>query len=54
MCDSDWDYYGYTEIEYDILDRKGYYANWLIKKLTSNDEEAIEEVVKAYFDSEDY
>jgi hypothetical protein len=53
LCDSDWDYYGYTEIEYDVLGRKGYLANWLSKKITSNDEDNIEKAIKEYFQSED-
>lgn len=32
-CDSDWDYYGYTEMEYDVLDRRGRPAAWLERKL---------------------
>lgn len=32
LCDSDLDYYGWTEIEFDVLDRKGYKAEWLAKK----------------------
>lgn len=52
FCDSDWDYYGYTEIEYDILDRKGYYAKWLLNKLTPNDERDIEEIIKNHFTSD--
>lgn len=40
-CDSDWDYYGYTEIEFDVLDRKGYPAAWLERKMTREDEENI-------------
>lgn len=32
-CDSDWDYYGYTELEYDVLDRRGRPAAWLEKKI---------------------
>lgn len=30
---SDMDYYGFTELEYDILDRKGYQARWLTRKV---------------------
>jgi hypothetical protein len=40
-CPSDMDYYGYTEIEYEVLDRKGYKAAWLEKKMTKQDEENI-------------
>ena len=32
-CDSDWDYYGYIELEYDVLDRRGHLAEWLAKKI---------------------
>jgi len=28
---SDLDFYGYTELKYEILDRKGYRAHWLDK-----------------------
>lgn len=31
---SDYDYYGYSEIDFDILDRKGYPAPWLANKVT--------------------
>ena len=39
---SDWDYYGYTEMEYRILDRKGYIAPWLEKKIDKYDTREIE------------
>jgi len=32
-CDSDMDFYGYTEIEYDVLDRRGHLSEWLAKKI---------------------
>lgn len=32
-CESDMDYYGYTELEYDVLDRRGRPAAWLEKKI---------------------
>jgi len=41
-CDSDMDYYGYTEMDFDVLDRKGYAANWLEKKMTDDDRTEIE------------
>lgn len=41
-CDSDVDWYGYTEMEFDVLDRKGYLANWLEKKMTDDDRIEIE------------
>jgi hypothetical protein len=41
-ADSDWDCYGYIEIEFTLLDRKGYKANWLQKKMTPADIETLE------------
>jgi hypothetical protein len=35
--DSDWDYYGYTEFDYTVCDRRGRPAPWLTKKMTSAD-----------------
>ena len=32
-CDSDMDYYGCTELEYDVLDHLGCRAEWLAKKI---------------------
>jgi len=48
-ADSDWDYYGYTEAEFEVLDRRGRPAPWLAKKLTSKDESRIEEEIAEYF-----
>lgn len=48
---SDWDCYGYSEAEWEVLDRKGYKANWLAKKLTSRDEDRINEEIEAYMES---
>lgn len=48
-CPSDLDYYGYTECEYDILDRKGYNAAWLEKKCTPKDEEQHNADIDSYF-----
>ncbi len=46
---SDMDYYGYSEAEWEVLDRKGYKAAWLEKKLTKSDIVRIEEEIAAYF-----
>lgn len=60
--DSADDYYGYTEIEWEVYDRKGYKAAWLERKLTQEmsaeiDDQAIR-VAKANaadcFDEPDY
>ena len=40
--DSDADYYGYTEMEWDVLDRKGYHASWLERKLDDKMRDRIE------------
>jgi hypothetical protein len=48
-CPSDLDWYGYKEMEYDILDRKGYLASWLEKKATDADRDRIEEEISDYF-----
>ena len=45
---SDMDYYGYTECDWEILDRKGYRANWLAKKITSRDEDLINDAINEY------
>ena len=39
---SDVDYYGYTECDWFLVDRKGYRANWLEGKMTRKDERRIE------------
>lgn len=40
---SDWDYYGYSEFEFEVFDRKGYRAKWLERKLTEGDNARLEE-----------
>lgn len=42
---SDWDYTGYTDIEFTVRDRKGYRAAWLERKLTDADTYAIEQLI---------
>jgi hypothetical protein len=46
---SDMDYYGYTECDWEVLDRKGYKAAWLERKLTSKDSERINNEISNYF-----
>lgn len=41
-CDSDWDALGYVEIEFNVLDRRGYPAPWLERKMTDADIQRIE------------
>lgn len=42
---SDYDYYGYTESEWEILDRRGRPAPWLARKATAEDNASIEEAI---------
>lgn len=55
-ADSDWDCYGYTECDFDILDRRGRPAPWLERKLTDADRERItDEITEEMTESmEDY
>jgi len=46
---SDWDYHGYTEAEWEVLDRRGRPAPWLAKKLSDKDESRIEKEISEYF-----
>lgn len=46
---SDLDYYGYNDAEWEVLDRKGYKAAWLEKKLTKSDIVRIEEEIAQHF-----
>ena len=39
---SDWDYRGYIECEFDVLDRRGRKAAWLERKLSDDDTYRIE------------
>lgn len=41
LCDSDMDYYGYTEVEWSVLDSRGRHAPWLERKLTDDQCKAI-------------
>jgi hypothetical protein len=47
-ADSDVDYYGYTECEFDVLDRRGRKAAWLERKLTAKDTDRIESEIAEY------
>ena len=46
---SDLDYYGYSESEWEILDRKGYKAAWLERKMTDYDRDNVEEAISGHF-----
>ena len=51
---SDVDYYGYTECDFDVLDRKGYRAKWLEAKMTDRDWQLAEDAIADYYRAEDY
>lgn len=42
---SDMDYYGYTESEWYITDRKGYRAGWLEAKMDDTDRAEVESII---------
>jgi hypothetical protein len=52
--DSDVDFNGYIDIEFDVLDRGGRLAPWLTKKLTTNCTELLEEQIIKYFENDEY
>ena len=51
---SDWDYYGYSESEWDVLDRRGRPAAWLERKLTDEDRQRIEQEIAEAMTEEAY
>jgi len=42
---SDWDYYGGTEIEFEVCDRRGRPAPWLERKMTQREITEIEDLI---------
>lgn len=48
-ADSDWDYHGYSESEWEVLDRRGRPAPWLARKITADDEAGIEANIANHF-----
>lgn len=51
-CPSSDDYYGYTECEWEVHDRKGYRAKWLDKKLSRYEKDRAEETIHNFYNSE--
>lgn len=51
---SDMDYYGYSESEWDVLDRRGRPAAWLERKLTDDDRQRIEQEIAEAMTKEAY
>ena len=52
-CLSEFDYSGYEEIEYLVLDRKGYEAGWLAKKIDDQLNTDIEVLISRKMKSDD-
>ena len=48
------EYYGASEIEFTICDRKGYDAPWLTRKMTSDDVSRIEQEIIDAHDRRDH
>lgn len=42
---SSMDYYGYIEVEYELLDRKQYRAQWLERKVTESEDNVINDLI---------
>lgn len=51
-ADSDLDFYGWTDVEYDILDRKGRRALWLERKVNDSEHNDIVKAVADYYEQE--
>lgn len=49
-ADSDLDYHGYTESEWEILDRRGRPAPWLQRKLDAKEEDAINVAISEHME----
>ena len=49
---SDMDYYGYTESEWEVLDRRGRPAAWLERKMTGADQSCIEQEIADHMTEE--
>jgi len=43
--DNSGDYYGYSEIEYEVCDLRGRPAPWLQRKMTDKDRDAVENLI---------
>lgn len=49
---SDLDFYGYTECDWDILDRRGRPAPWLQRKVTTRDEADIMKTINKHMEKD--
>lgn len=48
-CPSTADFTGYEEVEWELLDRRGYRARWLDKKLTGEEEALLRKAIHDHF-----
>lgn len=48
-ADNDIDYYGYTELCWDVLDQRGRIAPWLERKLSEDEVDRIELEIAEFF-----
>lgn len=46
------DYYGYEEYAFEILDRRGRRADWLVRKLDDREEAAVYAAINAFIEKE--
>ena len=51
-ADSDYDAMGYTDAEYTVLDREGYPAPWLDRKIKDEDNERILALIDQFKEQE--
>lgn len=49
---SDMDYHGYTECEFEVCDRRGRPAPWLARKINAEITARIEDTISAYMKGE--
>jgi hypothetical protein len=48
-ADSDWDYHGYSESDWVVLDSRGRPAPWLERKLTPTLVDQVEQEIREHF-----
>jgi len=46
LCETPEEYYGDEQIEWHLIDRKGYNAEWLFNKMSETDIETLEEKIR--------
>jgi hypothetical protein len=55
QCETPFEYYGYLDVEFNVLDRRGRLAKWLEAKLTDDDIDRINhEALEVYRGSQYY